>query len=90
VEGYNLFSAVAGESYCAAIGVGSGLAVDWLCNSESAGRGTIEDPTFWINFAFRHTDGTEHGIVELLRKSNVVRADKDMREHFRPSPSALQ
>ena len=78
VEGFDLVRAVAAEPYGAAIGMGGWVAVDWLRYSESAGRGAIEDSTLRINLALRHADRAEHGIVKLLRDSNVVRADKNV------------
>src|SRR5262249_53567480 len=87
VEGFNFFGAVAGKPYRTAIGVAGCFAVDWLGNAEGARRCAIKDPASGINFAFRHANGAEHGIVELFRSSNVVSADKDMREHLSRSPS---
>ena len=82
VEGFYFLRAVARESYRAAIGMGGCLPVNRLADSEDACGRAIENPTLRIDLAFRHSDGAQYGIVELLRDSNVVRADENMRKHF--------
>src|SRR5206468_4797397 len=84
VEGFDFLCAVASESYCTAVGIGGCLAVDRLGNSEGAGRGAIEEPALRINLAFRYPDGAERGIIKPFGDCNVVRANKNMREHFYP------
>ena len=56
----------------------AGLPSIGLVIPKVAGRGAIKDSTLRINLAFWHADRAEHGIVELLRGCNVVRANKDM------------
>src|ERR1700759_1758695 len=73
-----------GETDGAAIGVARGLAVDGLGHAEHALRRHIKETSFRIDHAGPDAQRAERGVVEFLGPLNVIRYDKDMREHAFP------
>ena len=84
MEGFHLFWAVAGETNGAAIGTTGGFAINGLADAKRAGRRAVEDAPFRVNLAFCDANDAKRRIIEFFGNGNVIRANKNMREHFHP------
>src|SRR5262245_15034585 len=72
VKGLDLLRAVAGKADGTAVGVRRHLTVDRLGNSKYSTLAAIKDAPLFIDLTLWDTNGAEHSIVKLFRRSYVV------------------
>src|SRR5437763_6845128 len=81
VESLGELGGGAREADGAAVGVRRHIAVDRRGDAEHASLRAVEDAALWIGLPLRVADGAQYGVVELLRRGDIVGADHYVCKH---------